>query len=87
MVHSKPYGVIFSIVGFGKSVGKVLEVSRVSVAWIPVGICQGALEKTIEYVGERKAFGAYLSSNQIIQGKCNVCQAIPVDSYIHSLFP
>jgi alkylation response protein AidB-like acyl-CoA dehydrogenase len=81
MVNSKRYGVIFSIVGFGKSVGKVLEVSRVSVAWIPVGICQGALEKTIEYVGERKAFGAYLSSNQIIQGKFIVCQAI--DNYIH----
>ena len=55
-------------VGFGRSVGRVLEASRVSVAWIPVGICQGALEKTVSYVTNRKAFGAMLSSNQLVQG-------------------
>ena len=48
---------------------RVLEASRVSVAWIPVGICQGALEKTVNYCNERQAFGAPLSSNQLIQGK------------------
>jgi alkylation response protein AidB-like acyl-CoA dehydrogenase len=52
-------------------VGRVLEVSRISVAWIPVGICQGALEKTVEYVVSRSAFGAPLASNQLIQGKWN----------------
>ena len=56
-------------VGFAQSVGRVLEVSRVSVAWIPVGICQGAVEKTIEYVKKRSAFGASLASNQLIQEK------------------
>ncbi len=70
---------------------RVLEASRVAVAWIPVGISmvglrkyllvmlflkafphiflQGAVEKTIEYVNTREAFGALLSSNQLIQGK------------------
>lgn len=56
-------------VGFGKSVARVLEASRVSVAWIPVGICQGAVEKTIEYTTKRDAFGAVLASNQLVQGR------------------
>jgi alkylation response protein AidB-like acyl-CoA dehydrogenase len=29
----------------------------------------GAVEKTIEYVNNREAFGSMLSSNQLIQGK------------------
>ena len=48
--------------------GRVLEVSRISVAWIPVGICMGAFNKTIDYVKQREAFGASLASNQLIQG-------------------
>jgi len=56
-------------VGFGQSVARVLEASRISVAWIPVGICQGAIEKTISYVTEREAFGTSLSSNQLVQGR------------------
>lgn len=60
----------FFPVGFAQSVGRVLEASRVSVAWIPVGICQGALEKTIQYITNRMAFGSKISSNQIIQGEC-----------------
>lgn len=55
-------------VGFGESVARVLEASRVSVAWIPVGICQGALEKTIAYTTKRDAFGAMIASNQLMQG-------------------
>lgn len=58
--------------GFGKSVARVLEASRVSVAWIPVGICQGAIDKTLRYCTNREAFGAPLSSNQLIQGKKGV---------------
>lgn len=61
-----------SSVGFSASVGRVLEASRVSVAWIPVGICMGALEKTYEYVAERHAFNAPLSSYQLIQGKAEI---------------
>ena len=60
----------FIKVGFGNSVARVLEASRVHVSWIPVGICQGAIDKTIEYVNGRDAFGASLSSNQLIQGMC-----------------
>jgi len=62
------YFQITDVVGFAESVGRVLEASRVSVAWIPVGICLSALEKTIEYVKKREAFGAPLASNQLIQG-------------------
>jgi short/branched chain acyl-CoA dehydrogenase len=62
------YFQITHVVGFAESVGRVLEDSRVSVAWIPVGICLSALEKTIEYVKKREAFGAPLASNQLIQG-------------------
>ena len=60
---------VIYLVGFGNSVARVLEASRVSVAWIPVGICQGAMEKTLSYVAGREAFGASLHSNQIVQGK------------------
>jgi hypothetical protein len=56
-------------VGFGNSAGRVLEASRIVAAWISVGICSGAVETTIEYVRTRVAFGAPLSSNQLIQGK------------------
>lgn len=48
---------------------RVLEASRVSVAWIPVGICQGAVEKSLLYVTERESFGSLLASNQLVQGK------------------
>ena len=60
---------VIYLVGFGNSVARVLEASRVSVAWIPVGICQGAMEKTLSYVAGREAFGAALHSNQLVQGK------------------
>lgn len=56
-------------VGFAQSVGRVLEASRVSVGWIPVGISQGAVEKTIDYVTKRTAFGSTLASNQLVQEK------------------
>mmetsp|Transcript_41153 Transcript_41153/g.98547 ORF Transcript_41153/g.98547 Transcript_41153/m.98547 type:complete len:427 (+) Transcript_41153:140-1420(+) len=67
--YCPPENVMDQCVGFGQSVGKVLEASRVSVGWIPVGICMGALEKTVQYVKERDAFGAPLSSYQLIQEK------------------
>jgi hypothetical protein len=67
---------IYITVGFASSVGRVLEASRVSVGWIPVGICIGALEKTIQYVKEREAFKAPLSSYQLTQGK-KPCVVVP----------
>lgn len=69
-------------VGFGESVARVLEASRVSVAWIPVGICQGALEKTIAYTTKRDAFGAMIASNQLMQGMFSYpCSALS-DKYM-----
>jgi alkylation response protein AidB-like acyl-CoA dehydrogenase len=63
------HNVMADHVGFGASVGRVLEASRVSVAWIPVGIGMGALEKTLEYVTTRHAFQAPLASHQLVQEK------------------
>jgi alkylation response protein AidB-like acyl-CoA dehydrogenase len=67
--YCPPENVMDGHVGFGQSVGRVLEASRVSVGWIPVGICMGALEKTIDYVKKRDAFGAPISSYQLTQEK------------------
>jgi acyl-CoA oxidase len=67
--YCPPENVMDGYVGFGKSVARVLEASRVTVGWIPVGICSGALQKTIEYVKNRDAFGASLSSYQLTQEK------------------
>ena len=54
-------------IGFSQSVGRVLEASRLSVAWIPVGICEGALQRTLNYLQERTAFGSPLTTNQLVQ--------------------
>ena len=43
--------------------------SRVQVAALGVGTAQGALDKAIAHVRERKQFGAPLSSLQLVQGK------------------
>jgi len=55
-------------VGFSNSVARVLERSRIYVAWLPVGISMGALEHAVKYVQSRVAFNAPLASNQLIQG-------------------
>ena len=59
---------IYIKVGFGSSVGRVLEASRLSVAWVALGVTIGAVDATVPYVQERTAFGAPLASNQLIQG-------------------
>lgn len=69
-------------VGFGESVARVLEASRVSVAWIPVGICQGALEKTIGYTTKRDAFGSMIASNQLMQEKLVRATAMASSMYL-----
>jgi len=74
--------VMMDYVGFGPSVGRVLEASRISVAWVPVGICMGAVEKTITYANERDAFGAVLSSNQLIQEKLARMTAMVASMYL-----
>ncbi|CAN0879697.1 Acyl-coenzyme A oxidase 4, peroxisomal [Linum grandiflorum] len=48
---------------------KVLAVSRVMVAWQPIGICMGIYDMCHRYVSERKQFKAPLASFQINQQK------------------
>eukprot|EP00593_Proboscia_inermis_P008819 CAMPEP_0171314058 /NCGR_PEP_ID=MMETSP0816-20121228/48220_1 /TAXON_ID=420281 /ORGANISM="Proboscia inermis, Strain CCAP1064/1" /LENGTH=196 /DNA_ID=CAMNT_0011802411 /DNA_START=121 /DNA_END=711 /DNA_ORIENTATION=+ len=69
-------------VGFSKSVGRVLESSRVSVAWMPVGISMGALSHTLEFVKKRTAFNAPLSANQLVQEKLSRMAAMTSSIYL-----
>ncbi len=48
---------------------KMLAAGRITIAALSVGIAQTALEKTISYSKERKAFGRTLSEFEITQGK------------------
>ena len=48
---------------------KVLAISRIMVAWQPVGICAGVFDMCARYVGEREQFGAPLGSFQLVQEK------------------
>jgi acyl-CoA oxidase len=48
---------------------RVLAVSRVMVAWQPVGLALGAYDATARYVGQRRQFGAPLAAFQLVQEK------------------
>lgn len=48
---------------------KVLAISRIMVAWQPVGICMGVYDMCLRYLKERKQFGAPLAAMQINQEK------------------
>ncbi|KAG2485503.1 hypothetical protein HYH03_015776 [Edaphochlamys debaryana] len=48
---------------------KVLAISRVMVAWQPVGISVGAYDMAVRYLSERKQFGAPLGAFQLMQEK------------------
>ncbi|KAL9242596.1 hypothetical protein vseg_016582 [Gypsophila vaccaria] len=48
---------------------KVLAVSRVMVAWQPIGICMGIYDMCHRYLKERKQFGAPLAAFQLNQQK------------------
>lgn len=48
---------------------KVLAVSRVMVAWQPIGISMGVYDMCHRYLKERKQFGAPLAAFQIVQEK------------------
>jgi acyl-CoA oxidase len=52
--------------GFGDT-NKVLAVSRVMVAWLPVGMAAGAYDMAVRYTKERKQFGAPLAAFQLVQ--------------------
>jgi short-chain 2-methylacyl-CoA dehydrogenase len=48
---------------------KVLDIGRIGVAAMGVGLAQGALDQALAYAKERKAFGQSISKFQAIQGK------------------
>src|SRR3954468_20699743 len=47
----------------------ILDIGRIGVAAMGVGLAQGALDEALSYAKERKAFGQPISSFQAIQGK------------------
>jgi short/branched chain acyl-CoA dehydrogenase len=47
----------------------ILDIGRIGVAAMGVGLAQGALDEALAYARERKAFGRSISSFQAIQGK------------------
>lgn len=52
-----------------KDTAKVLAMSRVMVAWQPVGICMGVYDMAHRYLQQRKQFGVPLASYQVNQEK------------------
>ena len=48
---------------------RVLDIGRIGVAAMGVGLAQGALDQALAYAKERKAFGKAISKYQAIQGK------------------
>ncbi|HEY7891500.1 MAG TPA: acyl-CoA dehydrogenase family protein [Solirubrobacteraceae bacterium] len=55
-------------VGF-KQFLRVLDIGRIGVAAMGVGLAQGALDQALAYAKERRAFGKPISKFQAIQGK------------------
>ncbi|HWX96680.1 MAG TPA: acyl-CoA dehydrogenase family protein [Solirubrobacteraceae bacterium] len=47
----------------------ILDIGRIGVAAMGVGLAQGALEQALQYAKERRAFGKPISKFQAIQGK------------------
>jgi short/branched chain acyl-CoA dehydrogenase len=48
---------------------QILDIGRIGVAAMGVGLAQGALDQALSYAKERKAFGKPISKFQAIQGK------------------
>jgi alkylation response protein AidB-like acyl-CoA dehydrogenase len=48
---------------------RVLDIGRIGVAAMGVGLAQGALDEALAYAKERRAFGQPISKFQAIQGK------------------
>lgn len=54
------------VTGFADT-NKVLALSRVMVAWQPVGLALGAYDMCARYLAQRRQFGAPLASFQLMQ--------------------
>lgn len=52
-----------------KDVNKVLGISRVMVAWQPVGLAMGVYDMALRYTRQREQFGMPLASFQLVQEK------------------
>lgn len=52
-----------------KDTNKILAISRIMVAWQPVGMCMGVYDMVSRYVKQRQQFGAPLGAYQITQEK------------------
>ena len=48
---------------------RILDIGRIGVAAMGVGLAQGALDQALAYAKERRAFGKAISKHQAIQGK------------------
>ena len=48
---------------------RILDIGRIGVAAMGVGLAQGALDQALAYAKERRAFGQPISQFQAIQGK------------------
>jgi short-chain 2-methylacyl-CoA dehydrogenase len=48
---------------------EILDIGRIGVAAMGVGLAQGALDQALAYAKERRAFGQQISKFQAIQGK------------------
>lgn len=46
---------------------QVLEISRIMVAWQPVGVSMGIYDMCLRYIKEREQFGKPLAANQLVQ--------------------
>jgi alkylation response protein AidB-like acyl-CoA dehydrogenase len=54
--------------GFGQFL-QILDIGRIGVAAMGVGLAQGAVDQALSYAKQRRAFGRPISSFQAIQGK------------------
>lgn len=52
-----------------KDTNKILAISRIMVAWQPVGLAMGVYDMVSRYVQQREQFGAAIASYQITQEK------------------
>ena len=52
----------------------ILDIGRIGVAAMGVGLAQGALDEALEYAKERKAFGKPISKFQAIQASSPTCR-------------
>lgn len=55
----------FDISCFGQDTNKVLAISRILVAWQPVGLAVGVYDMVLRYTKERKQFNTPIAAFQV----------------------